>query len=108
MYKINDFIYDLEELIRIVQCEIQERENGIHGDGTLIQLTKYVLPELEELLKSAKEQKIPSAGKRWVVSNWSIIHEWLPDWNWNNPSAMMLKINELDGKYRNDLHFSEY
>lgn len=107
MYKINNFINDLEELIVIVQCEIQDRENGIRGDGTPIQLTKYVLPELEELLLSAKEQKIPSADKRWVVSNWSIIHEWLPDWDWNNPSVMMLKINELDEKYRKDLKFPE-
>jgi hypothetical protein len=107
MYKINNFIADLEELIVLVKGEIYDRINGIHGDGTLIQLTKYVLPELEELLKFAKEGNIPCSNNRWVVSSWSIIHEWLPDWDWNNPSVMMIKINQLDEKYRNELKYPE-
>lgn len=105
MYKINNLIDDLEELIILVKGEIYDRNNGIKGDGTLTQLTKFVLPELEELLKSANEGKIPSSDKRWVVSSLSIIHEWLPDWDWNNPSVMMLKINQLDEKYRVELKY---
>ena len=99
MYTRQMFIRDLEELILICEEQLNQRKQGIEGDGTIGQLSNDIIPECKILLQQAKLNQLPPKGKRWMHSAWHVID------GWNNKviSHMAEKILDLADNYEEKL-----
>ncbi|MDR0974481.1 MAG: hypothetical protein LBL80_02180 [Ruminococcus sp.] len=88
--------------VKEAELQLQNRKNGIDGEGTIYQIQDVILPELKTLLQSVNDGtffEIPPQN-RYLVSYAYIIKSW--GWNLQKASILGGKIARL-GNYMKKL-----
>lgn len=85
----------LNRSIRLCQVEISNR---VQGQEIREELEEVVLPELQSLLKSTKENRLPPKKQRRLESLVCARTIW--NWNTDGPSELLNGLEELEQEYR--------
>jgi len=95
------FIKDLKELIPICEEELNQRKQGVVGDGTIGQLESFIIPELKKLVEQTKTDTLPPREVRRLGSAEIVIFN--GGWNHQVGSLMGDKIIDLADNYEKNL-----
>jgi hypothetical protein len=86
----------INDCIKEAEFQLQNRVNGIDGEGTIYQIQDVILPELKTLKQSVNDEtffKIPPQN-RYLVSYAYILKSW--GWNLQKASILGGKIARID------------
>jgi hypothetical protein len=92
-YGRSNLIDDLKIVIPEIEEELAKRSGGTHGDGSIKQL-EHILEELNQILESAKMDRIPEKSKRYTAFSRYVVDEWALD------SVLGKKLCALANNYK--------
>ncbi|MCL2493139.1 MAG: hypothetical protein FWF33_03735 [Clostridiales bacterium] len=101
VYTIENFKYDIEEILEICKNDIEAIKAGEKRQATIEQIEGTIIPEMEDLLEKIHSQTIPQKGNRWMLSAAYITRGW--NWDIWSQDELVKKLPMLDDNYRNNL-----
>jgi hypothetical protein len=91
-----EFLQEIEAAINELKRELQNRQHGIPGDGTIAQLGIFI-SELNLLKNSIKIGDLPLKKKRDLSLTWFIKD------SWSDNSTLADKLLSIANKYKQDM-----
>lgn len=88
----------LIKTIQICNKELANRKNGILGESTEEQLTKIIIPELEQLKEMIDTNQLVAKEQRYLISFAYAFKVW--GWNMQEPSELFSMLAKLNNEYK--------
>jgi hypothetical protein len=95
-YQLVDLISEIKAIIPELEVEVQNRKNGIEGDGNVQQL-EFIRDELEQIKNYALTNNLPSKEMRYTSFSRYVVDEW------DAKSILGQRLCELADKYKRKL-----
>lgn len=73
-----DFLREIRNLLQEVNEQLEQRQAGIPGGGTVDELL-YIQEELSNLERLAASDTLPPIGSRWLVASRLVTDSWPND-----------------------------
>lgn len=96
---MDTFRLKLLKIIDLCNIELGRRKKGIYGESTEEQLEKFILPELNQLLKMVNKYQLPPKGERYLNSFACAFTIW--GWDMQKPTEIFILLTELNNEYKN-------
>ena len=95
-YTVEEFLQEIEILIKELEQELTNRKSGIIGEGTVEQLELFI-EELKKIQNMVMTNSLPPKGQRYTAFTWYITD------SWSNNSQLGNKLCALADKYKRKL-----
>ena len=94
--KVSKLKEKVKYCLELSKIELENRKNGINGEGTIEQLEEDVIPDLTRFLKILENKEIPKNRQQRYLNSFGCAFRM---WEWE-PSELYVKLSEIHHDYQ--------